>query len=77
MGKASVLTFGPILADADVIQEDFNLSFKKIDYKEKTIMNEANRFVNDARKAIKQIEAISLEDALRAMPTYDAFIPRE
>lgn len=77
MGKTSILSFGPILADADVIQEDFLLSFKKIDYKEKTIANEINKFVNDARKAIKQAEAISLEDALQAIPTYDAFIPRD
>lgn len=75
MGKTSILAFGPILADVAVLQEDFNLSFKKIDYKEKNITNEINKFINDMRKGIKQADIISVEDALRAIPTYDAFIP--
>lgn len=75
MGKTSILTFGPILADVSIIQEDFNLSFKKIDYKEKNINNEINKFINDTRKAIKQAEVISVEEALQAIPTYEAFIP--
>lgn len=75
MGKTSILTFGPILADVSIIQEDFNLSFKKIDYKEKNINNEINKFINDTRKAIKQAEVISIEEALQAIPTYEAFIP--
>lgn len=75
MGKTSILAFGPILTDVETIQEDFNLSFKKIDYKEKNITNEINKFINDVRKGIKQVEAISIEDALRTIPTYEAFIP--
>lgn len=75
MGKTSILTFGPILADVSIIQEDFNLNFKKIDYKEKNINNEINKFINDTRKAIKQAEVISVEEALQAIPTYEAFIP--
>lgn len=75
MGKTSILTFGPILADVSIIQEDFNLSFKKIDYKEKNINNEINKFINDTRKAIKQAEVISVEEALQEIPTYEAFIP--
>lgn len=74
MGKTSILTFGPILADVSIIQEDFNLSFKKIDYKEKNINNEINKFINDARKVIKQAEVVSVEEALQAIPTYEAFI---
>lgn len=75
MGKTSILTFGPILADVSIIQEDFNLNFKKIDYKEKNINNEINKFINDTRKAIKQAEVISIEEALQTIPTYEAFIP--
>ena len=34
MGKAYILKFGPVCPDIDILQTDFSVEYKKIDYKE-------------------------------------------
>lgn len=75
MGKTFILKFGPILADVDELCDEFFLSYKKIDYKEGTIIKEINSLLNDAKKGINATEEITLQDALQAIPTADRFIP--
>jgi len=75
MGKTYILKFGPVVADINELTEDFDLSYKKIDYKEKVIEREINLLVNDAKKKINQVEIIKLEEALEMIPTSDRFIP--
>lgn len=75
MGKTYILKFGPIMTDVNELTEDFTLEYKKIDYKEKAINLEINKFINDGRRGINQAEVVSVEEVLQAIPTYDKFIP--
>jgi len=74
-GKTFILKFGPIIADLDSIDKEFNLSYKKIDYKEKIIEREINLLINDGKKGINQVEKIEVEEVLQMIPTSDKFIP--
>lgn len=75
MGKTYILKFGPLVADLTELNEDFNLSYKKIDYKETIITKEINLLLNDTKKKINQVMIIELSEALEQLPTSDAFIP--
>jgi len=75
LGKTYILKFGPLTPDVDELSEDFELTYKKVDYKETTIKLEITKLINDGRKKINQAELISLDDALNAIPTADQFIP--
>ena len=68
MGKVSIIKFGPVIPDIEVLQNDFSVSYKKIDYKEMTIFNEVNKFINDFRKEITSIEEITEHEAWQAFP---------
>jgi hypothetical protein len=68
MGKVSILTFGPVCADLDMLINDFSVSYKKIDYKEASIQKEVNKFINDFRKEITSVEEITEYEAWQAFP---------
>ena len=56
LGKTSILKFGPIWPDLDVLVNDFSVQYKKIDYKESLIHKEIDKFINDFKKDINSIE---------------------
>lgn len=59
MGKTSILKFGPICPDVDMLLDDFSVNYKKIDYKEAAIGKEINKFINDFKKEIDNVEEIT------------------
>lgn len=68
MGKTSILKFGPICPDLEVLLNDFSVSYKKFDYKETTISKEINKFINDFKKEINKIEEITEYEAWQDFP---------
>jgi hypothetical protein len=68
MGKVSVIKFGPVVSDLDVLINDFSVSYKKIDYKEMAIHKEVDKFINDFRKEITSVEEITEYEAWQAFP---------
>lgn len=68
MGKVSIIKFGPVCPDIDVLINDFAVSYKKIDYKESAIYNEVSKFINDFRKEITVIEELTEYEAWQAFP---------
>lgn len=77
MGKTYILKFGPIVADLDAFVDDFELQYKKIDYKEKAICKEINMLLNDPKKQIKEVIKIEFEEVMEQVPTADKFVPAE
>ena len=68
MGKVSILKFGPVYPDIEVLQNDFSVSYKKMDYKEMAIYKEVDKFINDFRKEIAAVEEITEYEAWQAFP---------
>ena len=68
MGKVSIIKFGPVCPDLDVLINDFTVSYKKIDYKEMAIYKEVDKFINDFRKEIESVEEITEYEAWQAFP---------
>ena len=67
-GKTSIIRFGPVCPDIDILLDDFSVYYKKFDYKEKTIYNEISKFINDFRKEIDMIEEITEYEAWQDFP---------
>lgn len=68
MGKTSIIKFGPIMPDVEVLFNDFSVSYKKIDYKENLINNEVTKFINDYKKEIVKVEEITEYEAWKDFP---------
>lgn len=68
MGKTHFLKFGPICPDIDALLEDFSISYKKVDYKENVVYREIDKFINDFKKEIDNIEEITEYEAWQAFP---------
>lgn len=68
MGKTSILKFGPVCPDIDVLLNDFTVNYKKIDYREPSICKEIDKFINDFRKDIVKIEEITEYEAWQDLP---------
>lgn len=68
MGKVSIIKFGPVCPDLDTLQDDFSVSYKKIDYKESSICKEIDKFINDYKKEVDTIEEITEYEAWAAFP---------
>ncbi len=68
MGKTSILKFGPVMPDIDVLFNDFTVSYKKIDYKENLIEKEVDKFINDYKKEITLVEEITEYEAWQDFP---------
>ena len=69
MGKVSILKFGPVCPDLEVLLNDFSVSYKKIDYKESAIFKEVDKFINDFKKEVTSIEEITEYEAWLAFPS--------
>ena len=68
MGKVSILKFGPVCSDLEVLLNDFSVSYKKIDYKEPAIAKEVDKFINDFKKEITSVAEITEYEAWQAFP---------
>ena len=67
-GKTSVLKFGPVCPDLEVLVDDFSLSYKKIDYKEAALFKEIDKFLNDFKKEIDAVEEVTEFEAWEDFP---------
>lgn len=68
MGKTHFIKFGPVCPDIEVLLEDFSVSYKKVDYKESVIFREIDKFINDFKKEIDNIEEITEYEAWQDFP---------
>ena len=68
MGKTSILKFGPVIPDIDVLLNEFTVSYKKMDYKENLIEKEVDKFINDYKKSITLVEEITEYEAWQDFP---------
>jgi hypothetical protein len=68
MGKVSIIKFGPVCPDLDMLINDFSVSYKKMDYKEMAIHKEVDKFINDFKKEITSVEEITEYEAWQAFP---------
>ncbi len=73
MGKVSIIKFGPVTPDIEVLINDFAVSYKKIDYKKTAIHKEVDKFINDFRKEITAIEEVTEYEAWQAFPAVQQY----
>jgi hypothetical protein len=73
MGKVSIIKFGPVTPDIEVLINDFTVSYKKIDYKEMAIHKEVDKFINDFRKEITAVEEVTEYEAWQAFPAVQQY----
>jgi len=73
MGKTSIIKFGPVSPDIEVLVNDFTVTYKKMDYKEAGISKEIDKFINDFRKEINSIEEITEYEAWQAFPAVQQY----
>lgn len=74
-GKVHILKIGPVLdtdaceaGDTNVLLEDFEISYKKIKYNEKSLAKEISGYINDPHKGIVEVEETINEEAYRSLP---------
>ena len=67
-GKTSIIKFGPVCPDIDVLLNDFSVSYKKIDYKEPLLFKEIDKFLNDFKKEISTVEEVTEFEAWTDFP---------
>lgn len=67
-GKTSILKFGPVCPDMDILPNDFTVSYKKVDYKEGVIFKEIDKFINDFKKEVEEVEEVTEYEAWRDFP---------
>lgn len=58
MGQTSVLSIGPVVADIPLLVPGFGVFYNKFEYKEKTIASTLNKFINDGRKEISDVQEV-------------------
>ena len=46
LGKTHIIEFGPVAPDIPSLCDGFNISYKKIDYKEAAIFKEISKYIN-------------------------------
>jgi hypothetical protein len=68
MGKTSIIKFGPVEPDLEILLDDFSVEYSKIDYKESKIFKEVNNFINDFKKSISSVEEITEYEAWQDFP---------
>ena len=73
MGKTSIITFGPVYPEIDLLFEGFSVSYKKIDYREHLIDKEITKFINDPKKVITLVEEITEYEAWQDFPAVQQY----
>ena len=69
LGKTHILKFGPICPDFDMLINEFSVNYKKIDYKESQVYKEIDKFINDFKKDINNVEEFTEYEAWQEFPT--------
>lgn len=59
LGKVHLIKFGPVCSDLESLFNDFNVAYKKFDFKESVICKEIDKFINDYKKGITSVEEIT------------------
>ena len=67
-GKTSVLKFGPVCPDIDALLAEFSVSYRKLPYKEAAIYKEIDKFINDFKKEIDEVEEVTEHEAWQDFP---------
>jgi hypothetical protein len=67
-GKTSIFRFGPVCPDLDMLLDDFFVNYKKIPYKEASIYKEIDKFINDFKKEITEVEEVTEFEAWEDFP---------
>jgi len=67
-GKVHMLKIGPVVDGLTELLPGFEVSYKKFDYKEKTISKEVTIYLNDSQKKIDTVEEIQPEEAYGIFP---------
>ena len=68
LGKTSIIKFGPVEPDLELLLDDFSVCYSKIDYKERSICKEIDKFINDFKKGITSVEEITEYEAWQDFP---------
>ncbi len=67
-GNSHILKYGPIIPDADSLEEDFELTYSKIKFNEKTLHFTISKFINDSKKCVKEARVCNVENAFDDFP---------
>lgn len=68
LGKTYILKYGPTVPDVEQLVPKFTLEYDAIDYKEPKIIKDIEKFIQDFRKKITQVEVLDLEEATDCLP---------
>ena len=68
MGKTSILSIGPFVAETGEFTLGFGVSFSRINYSEKAISKAINSLLNDPHNKIYEVEEITVEEGLAQLP---------
>ena len=71
-GITTYLQFGPIYCDFSELPEEVNMSYKRFQYDVKKLEKLVDRYINDSKKLISQIQEIDIETALQKIPNLGA-----
>ena len=77
LGKTSIIKFGPICPDLDLLVIGFQMTFQKINYKETKIAQEISKYINDNKKEITDITEITEFEAWENFPAVQAYFENE
>jgi hypothetical protein len=68
MGKTHIVKYGPVCPDVEMLINDFSVNYKKLDYKENLICREIDKFINDYKKEVSEVEEITEYEAWQDFP---------
>lgn len=74
MGRTTVIRFGPVVEGWNIMPNCFNLYVKQFNYKDTKVDKEINSFLNDSYLKARAVAEITLEDAIKAMPSLEETI---
>ena len=73
LGKTHIIEFGPVAPDIPSLCDGFNISYKKIDYKEAAIFKEISKYINDFKKEITFVEEVTDIEVWQQFPTIQQY----
>jgi hypothetical protein len=75
MGKTSIIKFGPVCPDIEILLNDFTVTYKKMDYKESGICKEIDKFIATLdvaeRNQFASLYVLKLKDVMPEIPAYE------
>jgi len=74
MGRTAIIKAGPILDDCPHLVEKFNMSYITMKYNEAHIAKEITRYINNPMAGITDIEEVSIQEAIAALPSGDVYL---